>query len=369
MIDLEFLTTDPDEIELCRRYWQLNDDGTFKDTKQAILPFGNMKHARELDLFIFASVVARDTRRACPTCAMPKLVNRETAVSAIEPIEPCPECEGRRNAHFFTNRSRRAAQAGMMGSGSGTRFPGATMATLAALTRAVDREKLRTGFSALDCQQLAPTHLAHFLSKLHATDVLEVVTPLVAAPVEAVPVLYRVKNAQAYEQDLVEFECLLKTEGSFDRDGLWELWSDYAIAECVAYVCSQSSVFGLPADPEDEALCSVLRIATATYSIAEVCAISQLAVRRAASLVRPDYSRKNAAETIPNDIARQCQAVAQGKPMPTPVRISMLAQHTRLRDWFHKWYGVFTHTRGPAVAWLLRPSDDSASIRLDKGHC
>jgi hypothetical protein len=368
MIELEFFTTDPDEIELGRRYWQLNDDGTFKESKHALLPFGNIKHPQQLDLFIFVSVVARDTRRACPTCATPPLVSRETAQSVSAPIERCPECELRRNILTAANLSRRTTQTGTPDSPTGTRFPAAAMAMLDALTRAVDRQKLRTGFSAIDCRQLAPTHLARFLTKLHAENVLDIVAPPVAARAEAIPVIYRVKDAPAYEQDLAEFERLLKTEGSFDRDGLWGLWSDYAIAECVAYVCSESSDLGLPADPEDEALCSVLRIATATYSIAEICAISQLAVRRAASLVKPGFSRKKAAETIPNDIARQCQTVAQGEPMPTPVKISMLAQGTRLRDWFHQWYGVLTHTRGPAVAWLLIPSDDGALSRpLSRG--
>ncbi|MDB5746388.1 MAG: hypothetical protein JWP72_1236 [Massilia sp.] len=94
MIVLEFNTADPDEIELCRRYWQLNGKGTFKESKQALSTLDGTGRVRDLDRDLFASVIARDTCRRCPTCGVPEVVsNRDSFLAPETPAEPCSTCD------------------------------------------------------------------------------------------------------------------------------------------------------------------------------------------------------------------------------------------------------------------------------------
>lgn len=146
------------------------------------------------------------------------------------------------------------------------------------------------------------------------------------------------------EQEFAEFRRLLHNGTSFNHHGLMEVWLDYAVAESVAFICGQAAFFGLPINPEDKKLCSVLRAAASRYSIGEVWAISRLAIGEAATVVEHGSTAQDAATTISRKIAHLCRPSKQ-RPIPEPILRNIRDRRTTLREWFNDWYGVFEHAR------------------------
>jgi len=369
MIVLEFNTADPDEIELCRRYWQLDGKGAFKESKQAFLTFDGAGRVRDLDRYLFASVTARDTRRRCPTCGVPEIVsNRDSYLAPETPVQPCSTCD---YVNWHLGRSSRAQSDDLTSAltfSGNFRYPVASMALLHALGKVVQRRELHEGFSVHDCEGFAPAHVNRFLHRLSATHVIEKVEGVATAQDKRVAVTFRLNNDSALEQEFAEFKRLLHNGTSFDHRGLMEVWLDYAVAESVAFICGQAAFFGLPIDPEDKKLCSVLRTATSRYSIGEVWAISRLAIGEAATMVEHGSTSQDAAATISRRIARLCRPSKQ-RPIPEPILKDIRERRTRLREWFNDWYGLFEHMRGPVIADLFQGMHNTRTPHLDNKKC
>lgn len=355
MIELEFLTSAPDDVELCRRYWQLAADGTFKESKEELLPLlGFRASIGDLDRAILASVIARDTRRRCPTCGMPQEVSRECVLAPVTRMTPCKDCRNLKQvlACDFWPIPKKQSDDGDPGSCSD--LPVASMAILDALSQIVVADELRDGFSASAIVRFAPAHLNRFLGKLCATHVIEKVRFPAYVQNAAATTTYRLTNFAAYGKDRSKFREVLVNDNSYDYNALWELWLDYAVAECVAFICKQTTLLGLPFDPENPDLCTVLREAVGTYSIGEVWSLSRLAVHEAVGLVEDGCTALDAAETISRNIAWRCRVVSEQHPIPAPITRSIHEPLSALGAWFFRWYGVYLHTRGPDVASVLQ---------------
>jgi len=352
MIELAFLTTDPDDIERCRRYWELDGDGTFTENLDAVREPGS--RGATLDRGFFGAVLARDTRRRCPLCGIPRIVhNREAYLAPIETPTPCYECQ-HVNQHLA--RSMRAHSAGPSGDSlweGSFSFPVAAIALVHALGQAVHRRELRNGFTIFDCAGFAPAHLHRLLGRLAKVHIIEKLVPSTKGRNVGSATRYRITSDPALEQDLARFSSLLTEGTSFNHHGLMDLWLDYAVAECVAYVCVQSALFSLPIDPEDEQLCSALRISVNTCSIGEVWSESRHAIQVAVGLVEHGVTAKVAVATIPTGIARYCSPSLETIHMPEPIPRSISDQRMPLRDWFDEWYGICEYTRGKDIADLF----------------
>lgn len=79
-----------------------------------------------------------------------------------------------------------------------------------------------------------------------------------------------------------------------------QLWLDYAVSDCMAYLFSECSLHGLETDAEDDIkIKSILRTALETWSIAQLWSVIWKVVRDAASLsTRVYYSKAKAAATL-----------------------------------------------------------------------
>lgn len=355
MIELEFLSNDPVDVELCRRYWQLAADGTFKESKEELLPLlGFPASVGDLDRAILVSVIARDTRRRCPTCGMPQKVSRECVLAPVTRITSCQDCQNLKQvlARDFWPIAKKHSDDGDPGSCSD--LPVASMAILDALSQIAFANELRDGFSASAIETFAPAHLNRFLGKLCATHVIEKVRIPPYVQNAGATSTYRLTNFAAYEKDRGKFREVLANGNIYDYNDLWELWLDYALAECVAFICKQSTLLGLPSDPENPDLCTALRAAVGTYSIGEVWSLSRLAVLEAVGLIEDGCTALDAAETISRNIAWRCRVVSEQHPIPAPITRSIYEPFPALGAWFFRWYGVYLHTRGPDVASVLQ---------------
>lgn len=352
MIELTFETTDPDEIERCRRYWELEDDGTFKESITAVREpgSGSGKHDRGF----FESVTARDTRRRCPTCGTPRIVaNRDSYLAPLQPPSPCYLCLHAKKHLIRSMRTHSTEQSSVWHWDGSFSFPLAALALLHSLGRTIHRRELRCGFSISDCAGFAPAHLHRFLSRLYAAHMIEKSTPGIEEQNVRAETKYRVISDPILEQDLARYERLLAEGASFNHHGLQDLWLDYAVAECVAYICGQSALFGLPINPEDEKLCSALRLAVRIYSIGEVWAVSLRCIEVAASLIERGFTAEDAAANVPAGIAQHCLPPPGKLTIPEPILRSIRDPRTSLRDWFDDWYGICEYTRGKTVADLF----------------
>lgn len=358
MIELTFETTDPDDIERCRRYWELGNDGTFKECITAVCEpgSGSGKHDRGF----FGYVTARDTRRRCPTCGTPKIVaNRESYLAPLQPPSPCYYCLHLKKHLVRSMRTHTIEKSGNWHWGGSFSFPVAALALLHALGRTVQRRELQGGFSIFDCEGFAPAHLHRFLSRLCAARVIEKSESCIKDPSSPATAKYRVIGDPTLKQDLARYERLLDEGTSFDHYGLMDLWLDYAVAECIAYMCAQSALFSLPIDPEDENLCSALRHALNTYSIGEVWSVSRDVMQLASSVIEHGATAKDTAAAVHAGIAQCCPPSSERSAVSEPILRSFRDPRTALGDWFDDWYGICEYTQGAAIAPLFRAAHNT----------
>jgi hypothetical protein len=346
MIDLEFLTTVPATVDICTRYWQLSSDGKFKESSDTLLPFGAIYHLPALEFVVFRNVKARDLRRRCPVCGMPPtLRTRQEALAPITPRPPCDDC-------VYLNRHLPIAGS-TAASGADTQDASTPSISGMALIDCLSwilGPKLLSGFAVRHCTDLAPAHIGRFLSALSSTGVLE---KAVLSESEAQPgaaVAYRLAPNSKYQPEHNAFTSMVRDGKSFDPDNLRGLWLYYAVAECVAYLCTQSSLNGLLTDPDDERLCSVLRSAVAVHGISTVWAISSIAVRKAVVSFEHGSSTRIATALFADEIERQCQSFSKNPVDVQPLLRPAGLARGQLGAWFYRWFGVDEHTSGTAVA-------------------
>lgn len=352
MIELTFLTSDPDEIDLCRRYWQLARNGKFAESMKMLR--ASSPDNPGLERHFFGLVIARDTRRRCPTCGIPAVVaGREDYLAPLPLPAPCRECLQLKD---HLRRSKGASGTELVDgqvAAATFRFPVAAMALVHALGGVVHMRELRSGFSMRDCEGFAPAHLHRFLARLCTAGVIEKVAVRGKGSGRRAPTTYRLTTDPAFEQDFAEFMRLLKNGASFDHGDLAELWLDYAVAECVAFICAQAAIFGLPIDPNDGRLCSALRTAAGVWGIGQVWSISRRAIQDAAVLVEHGHAAQDAVSTLPRRIARRLRMPSGRTPMPEPIIRTISDPRTALREWFDDWYGVCEHINGAVVTDLF----------------
>lgn len=362
MIDLEFHTTDPDDIELCRRYWQMDGDGVFKESEKALRPpSGTDARSWDIARVLMLSVTARDTRRRSPTCGAAKVVLRRSMVLApMSAPTTCKECIELKRWLVNEYGPRPTPQySGLNFESGGLAYPVAALALLDALGQIIDPSKLRNGFTVHDCKGLAPAHLGRLLVMLLAARVIERIGSPAFSWTMATTGIYRVVNYPTFEHDFAHFKVLLANGKNFNHNGLWDLWLNYAVSECAAFIAAEAIPLGLPTVPEEEELCTALRTAVSTFSIAEVRSMSRLAVREAAGLNEHGYTIGHAVSTIPCNISRLCKAASEGHWQPNPVAIPHNEPRSRLSEWFYRWFDIYMHARGSVVAGAFRGPRDA----------
>lgn len=346
MLDIEFLTDEPDVIILCQRYWQLDSDGTFAVRLRDLAPFRRQTNYGYVELLVLAKSIARDTRRRCPICGIPQRVgSRQSALLPITSQPPCSDCpylkiKGTvRKDECRDVESMRAREAVKK-----SRFPASALVLLISLRRVIG-VRLYEGFSIHDCAGLVPAHTVRFITMLYKGGILKKI-PSSGQVGGAEPTKYILTDDLEFEEDFATFTSLRTTTRAFDFSTLQDLWLDYAVAECVRLLCGQCVLHDLPLDPANEELCAVLRMLLSRRSIAEVLAISTWAVQAVA--VRAEHESTTAAfpVTIAQSIEQQHKLILEKELALQPITRPAARPSSELGVWFQKWYGIDEITSG-----------------------
>jgi len=64
-VKLQFLTNDPQEIEIARRYWAMNEQGEFLEPLKDLVPFRELKHSSQLTKYVQEICVTYDLNQLC----------------------------------------------------------------------------------------------------------------------------------------------------------------------------------------------------------------------------------------------------------------------------------------------------------------
>lgn len=341
MIHLEFLTTDPDEISIAKRYWSVENDGKFTYRVNSLLPWRSVRTANQLSTTLRATVIATDVNQRCPQCDRPEVLTARSQFvpRAFAPRYPCSKCKEtalaskreadaavenalKRQLDILTERS--LAKRLQIDTISDT-----SAMLLLALDTAISPRLANSTFTEKDCKFMAPHGVEGFITKLVQQDIL-IFRPDISPPgsfasrenqISYYPskIIYQMTQPSS---DLTRAAALTSIRQREFRPSvaLAELWLDHACSECLRYVHDQAELHNLPIDNDLHLqISSVIRVAAKTYSVSEIWSLLWKVVRDAASLSRRDYySPSKAAATLPNKVKRQIERVNKGEVVVKP---------------------------------------------------
>lgn len=329
-VRLEFLTQDPEEIALARRYWAMDEDGVYLEKVSELVPFREItqsgliaKHAR-----LFCQ--AFDENQVCRTCEGPILVTSRTdAKKQFQRSElPCAACseilrqadlERRRKAEIELQKQV-ASRIDYMRtvSISYADLTDDQCFILLAIDALITPRLAHSTFTEGDCEALAPWEGTSYLSRVFRAGVicddpeatrsgtyylhdgkLRAITSSLQFFLPPDELLGR--GAEALET---------VTERRFsDSELMTNLWLDYAVGDVLRYLMDQCKVYNHDLDDEGiEKVKATVRFALHTYSVSQLWFVMWKVVRDAASLAnREYYNRHKAAATIPNKIRKQIE--------------------------------------------------------------
>jgi hypothetical protein len=336
MIELEFLTPDPDEIELAKRYWSVAQDGKFAHCVSSLLPFRAAKTAGQLTSLLRSVVVVKDLNQRCPQCAHPAIVSARSQFQprATTTGYPCSKCKeiaelARRSAKEAAERTltqrldlltkqKRAMRIDFDG------LPDDVALLLLAVDKAISPRLGDGTFTEKDCRFIVPYNVQTFIGKLIEHDAL-IVRPdlcplgtyilddgqLSYYPSKAV---YQLTTAVSDAPGASIIASMRQRDFSKSTE-LAELWLDLATCECMRYLHDQAELHNLPICSELELhISSAIRVAAGFYSIAELWNVIWKVVRDAATLSRRDYyNPSKAAATLPGKIKRLLEKEKKGE--------------------------------------------------------
>ncbi|MFF7709828.1 hypothetical protein [Pseudomonas sp. NPDC007930] len=385
-LELQLLCDAPDAVALIHRYWATGEDGQFLEKVAALLPFRNFTSPAQVTQYVREQCRVLDLNQRCPRCAEAVLITTRSAARAQPQRSPrhCQACEekiesAKREARAQAEQRLAERLCAYMQARPPVPADYATVTDdtavlLLALNTAIAPRLAAGGFSGHDCKALAPAHVGHFIERLHQAGVL------MEAPAHAAPGTYyldgdalRVKvNQRAFELQPGlapgHIDTLLAAyhRRSFnDAPRLYDLWLDYAEADCMAYFNTQCAIYQheLYADELAEVR-SALRAGLEHYSVAQLWSAIWRVVRDAASLAnRTYYNRAKASATLPGKLRRllerarrealELKSWRRPEPQPAGALGMVLAEL----------FGIDENTPG-SVAWatFAHRSEDWAGV-------
>lgn len=359
MLDIEFLTDEPDVIMLCQRYWQLRSGDEFEVSLRELVPFHGITNYGYVQLIVLSKSIARDTRRKCPICGIPQRVgSRQAALLPITSQPPCNDCRYLKIRGIArTDESGHVASMQEHEAVEKSRFSASALVLLISLRRVIG-VRLYKGFSTCDCAGLVPAHTVRFITILYKDGILKKI--LGSEQVQgAEPTKYILTDGLELEKDFAAFTSLRTASRAFDFSTLQNLWLDYAVAECVRFLCGQCVLHDLPIDPVNKELCAVLRMVLSIRSIAEVLSMSSRAVE-AAVLAEHESTTAASPVTIAQSIEQQHELILKKVLALQTIARPAARPSSELGVWFQKWYSIDELTPGHIITGSM-----FAAIRSD----
>jgi len=93
-VQLEFLTQDPEEIDLATRYWAMDQEGVFLEKVSELVPFREITQSGLIAKYVRTLCKAVDLNQACRKCEGPILITSRTEAKKRFQISsrPCADC-------------------------------------------------------------------------------------------------------------------------------------------------------------------------------------------------------------------------------------------------------------------------------------
>jgi hypothetical protein len=389
MVDFEVFSDDPEDHKLIARYWAMDAAGNFVETVTSILPYGEISKVHQFVKYINEISEAKDMNQTCLRCEGNFMVRSRSDVKTKPPItqQVCLTCQSiedheRKKAIDAENEKLQARLAQVEACnleetcdyGS---IPDDLALLLLALDKAINPRLLSGSFMFSDCRGLVSGDCGNLIQRLWGAKLI------VDLPSKATLGAYSLKDGQVWHfADKVTYVfvpdalsgkneeafTVLTTRDFCDYPAIRQLWLDYAVTDCMAYLFEQSATHGLETSSEADAeVSSTLRTALDAYSVAQLWSVIWKIVRDAATLsTREYYSKAKAAATIPGKIKRNLERVARGnvhlkawtRPIDQPAGT--------LGDVFYEYFGIDENTLGSTVQEMLsEPNIGADHLKVD----
>lgn len=361
---------------LIARYWATDDNGKFIEPVNSLIPYGSLKNSQQLVKFINEISSAWDTGQICPNCQGHNLLSSRAEVMSQlgQTYCICNTCKDKEAIELKIAEKEKSDELAkqliavfdrnLAATIEYEQIPVDIVLILIALDRVLNPRLITGSFMRSECQGLVPTDSDLFVQRLWEAGVI------LDLPNKALPQAYVLKEEGLHHYRhkvayfLVPDEQLGKDEAAFgflaDRDfsgcsELRQLWLDYAVCDCLAYLFDQCALHNLEALPEDHAeIKSVLRTALQVHSVAQIWSVIWKVVREAASLsTRVYYNKAKAAATIPGKIKRQIERVVKSDAPMNSWRRSADQPAGALGDVFYEYFGFDESTTGIEVMSAL----------------
>ena len=379
-IKYEIYSDREEDKDLVKRYWAKDAEGGFKERVKDLLPFGEIKTSRQLLLYINEISKAWDERFKCARCAIHLVKNSRSDNFSLSK-QVCGDCRQKEQEQYEQERqnelnelNKRLDEITENSNNLKLNYMDLTddmVLLLIALERAINPRIMSNTFTVSQCSGLAPGHIGDFVRKLYKSGVITHYPP------------HALTNAYVLEDESIIFYLervawMLGADVNFERgsetfdilrmreltqySSILQLWLDYAVSDCMAYLYSQCSLHNLSTDSEDdEKIISILRTSLETYSIAQLWSTIWKVVRDAASLSTRDYySLSKAAATLPGKIKRYLEKQQkEGKSLRYWERPNYQPAGT-LGDVFYEYFGIDEKSSGAEVVEMFSEKEGDA---------
>lgn len=328
-VRLEFLTTDPEEIELANRYWSMNEHGEFLEVLKDLVPFRELRQPAHLTKYVRELCVAYDLNHLCE-CGNPIRASGRTDLKkfAGRSSRSCHEClqtaQRKKDAEEAADKAELDAQLVTHSDWMKRRtisyqdLSDDAVLILRALYASVGPRLWQGRFKHDDCNDLAPYDCGSFINRLYRQGVLSD-DPEPARRgtyfLAEGKVCIRLEYAHLFLSPDEDFGSgdeafsLLLNRVFTDADALSNLWLDYACADVTWYLMDQCDLHTQQIHPEDYVKTQdLIRDGLRTHSVAQMWFVMWKVARDAAALSRRSYySQQSATATIPTKIRKQLE--------------------------------------------------------------
>lgn len=369
MIKFDVCFGDLADSELVARYWATDEDGKFVEKVNGLLPYRGISKSHQLLEYIQGISFAWDERYSCSKCAQNLRVRSRSDVQskAHNGAGICDACEEKEKlerkqvqktlADELNKRLEDIARRNQALTVNYEAIPDDVALILIALDNAINPRLITGAFRCDECRGLAPGSTNNFLQKLWDAGVI------IDQPSLSPEGAYFLKDGDVWHYrskaaySLVADETLGRTEETLNAlrmrvykqlPLIRQLWLDYALSDCMAYLYEQCALHRLEiGDESDPQVRSILRTALETYSVAQLWSVIWKVVRDAASLsAREYYNQAKAAATISGKIKRHLERVAKGTASAKVWSRPVDQPAGTLGDLFYEYFGVDEDTLG-----------------------
>lgn len=336
MIELTFHSTDPDEMSLAQRYWAMDENGKFRESLTALLPFRDISTANRLVNLIREIAQAHDNNQICPNCGgFEEVTSRSHVKKTTQPMRHnCNVCReevaAKEHAAAVQAQNELIAQIQIAIKRNAAMSIDYNLVAddivllLIALNRAIAPRLINGTFMRDDCRALAPAYVPDFIRKLYQASVIVDQPEMTNTTAYVIKdgslchypsqVLYRLTPDKTFGGGEAGFSFLEQRELQ-DNEAIRNLWLDFATADCMCYLFGRCALHGLTTEEEhDQEIYSQLHAALRKYSVSQLWSVIWKIVEDAAALSTRDYYNKpKAAATLPGKLQRHLEKIERGQ--------------------------------------------------------